>query len=157
MAAAAVHRRRWRTTGGGKRPGGTSDSPRFHSCGRFERRMTGEADRQWSKASSGSNGDRRWRGRFRPGEAGLGVGEGGGGAGEEARARIEVWWPEEGDRRKGASAERAELVSDRWEEEGGGDDSGGPQQGKYLGVTLADSPPIPNGPSAVFLGVTLSF
>ena len=43
-AATAVHRRRRRTTGGGKRPGGQSDSPRFHSRGRFERRITGEAD-----------------------------------------------------------------------------------------------------------------
>ena len=34
---------------------------------------------------------------------------------------IKVWWPEEGDRRKGATAERAELVSDRWGKEEGGD------------------------------------
>ena len=49
--------------------------------------MTGEADRRWSKASSASNGDRRWLGDSGRGEAGLGVWEGGGGAGESSRAR----------------------------------------------------------------------
>ena len=69
--------------------------------------MTGEADRRWSKLQAGSNGD-RWRlGRFRPGEAGWGLGKV-----EEVLEKvlaqgIEVWWPEEGDRRKGATAARA--------------------------------------------------
>ena len=35
--------------GRGKRLGSTRNSPRIHSRGRFEWRMTGEADRRWSK------------------------------------------------------------------------------------------------------------
>ena len=54
----ATHHRR------GKRPESTRNSPRIQSHGRFERRTTGEADRWWSKASSNSNGVRRWWGRI---------------------------------------------------------------------------------------------
>ena len=72
--------------------------------------MTGEADRRWSKASSGSNGDRQWRGDSGRGEAELGVGEGGGGAGEDVRARNRSMVPEEGDRRKEATAARADEL-----------------------------------------------
>ena len=70
---------------------------------------------------------------------------------------IEVWCPEEGDRRKGATALRAlewssplVVVRRRREDMIGGSHN----QDKYLGVTLADRPPIPSGPSAIFLGVT---
>ena len=100
--------------------------------------MTGEADRWWSKLQAGSNGDRRRLGRFWPGEAGLGVGEGGGGAREDARARNRGMTAgggrskEEGD---GGASGRAELVSDRWNEDERGDDNRGPQPDKYLGVT----------------------
>ena len=134
--AAAVHRRWRRTTGGGKRPGGPSDSPRFHSRGRFDWRMTGEADRRWSKASSGSNGDRRWRGRFRPGEAGLGVGEGGGGAGEGARARNRSMVAGGGRSTEGGDggvSARAELASGRREEEKRRYDRRVPQPGQISG------------------------
>ena len=101
--------------------------------------MTGEADRRWSKASSGSNGDRRWRGRFRPGEAGLGVGEGGGGAGEDARARNRGMVAGGGSLKEGGdggASGRAELVSDRWEEEEGEMTAGSHKEEKYLGVTI---------------------
>ena len=71
---------------------------------------------------------------------------------------IEVWWPEEGDRRNGATAARAlerssplVVVRKTREYMTGGSHN----QDKYLGVTLADRPPIPSGPSAVFLGVTI--
>ena len=71
---------------------------------------------------------------------------------------IEVWWPEEGDRRKGATAARALerssplfVLRRRREDMTGGSHN----QDKYLGVTLADRLPIPSGPSAVFLGVTI--
>ena len=63
-------RRRRPSTGAGdtprkrKRPESTRNSPRIHSCGRFEWRTTGEADRWWSKASSNSNGVRQWWGRI---------------------------------------------------------------------------------------------
>ena len=50
---------------------------------------------------------------------------------------IEVWWPEEGDRRKGATAERA----GRWDEEEAGYDRRVPQRGKISGCYLG-------GPSA---------
>ena len=70
---------------------------------------------------------------------------------------IEVWWPEEGDQRKGATTARAlerssplVVVRRRREDMKGRSHN----QDKYLGVTLADCPPIPSGPSAVFLGVT---
>ena len=54
----------------------------------------------------------------------------------------------------GASA-RAELVTGRRMKKRKEDMIGGPHnQDKYLGVTLADRPPIPSGPSAIFLGVT---
>ena len=64
---------------------------------------------------------------------------------------IEVWWPEEGDRRKGATAERAgelrsSLVDVMREEE---DMTGG----SYIQINiseccLADRPPLPSGLSA---------
>ena len=56
---------------------------------------------------------------------------------------IEVWWPEEGDQRKGATAER----TGRWDEEEAGYDNLGPQPDKYLGVTWADRPLLQSGPS----------
>ena len=70
---------------------------------------------------------------------------------------IEVWWPEEGDRREGVTAARAlerssPLVVVRRREDM---IDGSHNQDKYLGVTLANRPPIPSGPSAVFLGVTM--
>ena len=61
---------------------------------------------------------------------------------------IEVWWPEEGDRRKGATAERAgelrsSLVDVRREEE---DMTGGSNiQINIYGCCLADRPPLPSG------------
>ena len=61
-AAAVAHRRRRHSTEGEQRLGSASDSPQTRSRGRLERRTTGEADRWWSKASSTSNGVRRWRG-----------------------------------------------------------------------------------------------
>ena len=63
---------------------------------------------------------------------------------------IEVWWPKEGDRRKGATAGRADersssLVDVRRRKE---DMTGGShKEVKYLGVTWADRPPLQNGPS----------
>ena len=63
---------------------------------------------------------------------------------------IEVWWPEEGDRRKGATAGRADerslsLVDVRRRKE---DMTGGShKEVKYLGVTWADRPPLQSGPS----------
>ena len=64
---------------------------------------------------------------------------------------IEVWWPEEGDRRKGATVERAgelcsSLVDVRREEEDTTD-------GSYIhinisGCCLADRPLLPSGLSA---------
>ena len=87
--------------------------------------MTGEADRRWSKASSASNGDRRWLGDSGRGEARLGVGEGGGGAGEGARARNRSMVAgvgrstEGGD---GGTSRRASLVSGPGGNEEGGDD-----------------------------------
>ena len=72
--------------------------------------MTREADRRWSKASSGSNGDRRRLGRFRPEEAGLGVGEGGGGAGEGARMRNRGMVAGGGRSKEGTTAARADEL-----------------------------------------------
>ena len=69
-AAAVAHRRRRHSTEGEQRLGSTSNSPQTRSCGRLERRTTGEADRQWSKLQGGSNGDPRWLRRFRPGRSG---------------------------------------------------------------------------------------
>ena len=64
---------------------------------------------------------------------------------------IKVWWPEEGDRRKGATAARAleqssplVVVRKRRKDMIGGSHN----QDKYLGVTLADRPPLPSGLSA---------
>jgi len=71
---------------------------------------------------------------------------------------IEVWWPEEGDRRKGATAARehersSSLVNVRRRKE---DMTGGSHKEViYLDVNWADRPPLPSGPSAVFLGVTI--
>ena len=87
--------------------GSTSNSPQIHSHGRFGRRTTGEADRRWSKSSSGSNGDRRWRDDSGRGEAGWGLEEVEEVLGKVLMQGIEVWWPEEGDRRKGATTARA--------------------------------------------------
>jgi len=103
---------------GEKVPGSTSNSPRIHSRGRFGRRTTREADRWWSKASSGSNGDRRWRGDSGRGEASWGLEEV---LGKVLAQGIEVWWPEQGDRRKGATTGRADelrssLIDGRKEE-----------------------------------------
>ena len=70
---------------------------------------------------------------------------------------IKVWWPEEGDRRKGATAARehersSSLVDVRRRKE---DMTGGSHKEViYLDVNWADRPPLPSGPSAVFLGVT---
>ena len=81
----------------------------------------------------------------------LGVGEGGGGAGEDARVRNRGMVAgggrstEGGD---GGASGRAELVTDRWNEEEGGYDNRGPQPDKYLGVTWADRPPPQSGLSA---------
>ena len=65
---------------------------------------------------------------------------------------IEVWWPEEGDRWKGAMVARAldrssplVVVRRRREDMTGRSHN----QDKYLGVTLADCPPLLGGPSAV--------
>ena len=64
---------------------------------------------------------------------------------------IEVWWPEEGDQRKGATAARAlerssplVVVRRRREDMTGGSHN----QDKYLGVTMMDRPPLPSGLSA---------
>ena len=66
--------------------------------------------------------------------------------------------PEEGDQRKGATAERADERSEslvevrrRKEEEMTG---GSHKEVIYLDVNWTDRPPLPSGPSAVFLGVT---
>ena len=48
----------------------------------------------------------------------------------------------------GGASGRAELVTDRWNEEEGGYDNRGPQPDKYLGVTWADRPPPQSGLSA---------
>ena len=72
--------------------------------------MTGEADRRWSKASSGSNGDRRWRSDSGRGEADWGLEEVEEVLGKVLAQGIEVWWPEEGDRRKGATSGRADEL-----------------------------------------------
>ena len=74
---------------------------------------------------------------------------------------IEVWWPEEEDRRKEATAARADELRSSLVEVGmrKKEMTTGPHPAKYLGVTLADRPPIPSGPSAVFrffVGVTFS-
>ena len=85
-----------------------------------EKRIDGEA-----KLQAGSNGDRRWRGRFRPGMSWLEVGKGGGGAGEDVRARNRGMVAEGGRSKKGGdggASGRAELVSGRREEEKEGDD-----------------------------------
>jgi hypothetical protein len=47
----------------------------------------------------------------------------------------------------GGASGRAELVTDRWNEEGGYDNRG-PQPDKYLGVIWADRPPPQSGLSA---------
>ena len=92
------------------------------------------------------------------GEAGLGVGDGGGGAGEGARARNRGLVAGGGRSTEGGddgASGRAPLVSGRRMKKRKEDmTSGSHIQDKYLGVTLADRPPIPSGPSAVFLGVT---
>ena len=49
----------------------------------------------------------------------------------------------------GGASGRAPLVSDRWDEEEGGDDNQGPQPDKYLAVTWADHPPLQSGPFEV--------
>jgi len=49
----------------------------------------------------------------------------------------------------GGVSGRAPLVSDRWDEEEGGDDNRDPQSDKYLGVIWADCPPLQSGPSEV--------
>ena len=86
--------------------------------------------------TGGGWGDSGWEG------AGWGLGKVEEVLGKMLTQGIEVWWPEEGDRRKGTTAERAELVSGRWDEEEGGYDNRGPQLDKYLGVTWADRPPL---------------
>ena len=95
------------------------------------------------------------------GEAGLGVGEGGGGAGEGGRARNRGLVARGGRSKEGGdggASGRAELVTGRRMKKRKEDMSGGSHiQDKYLGVTLADRPPIPSGPSAVFLGVTIGY
>ena len=47
----------------------------------------------------------------------------------------------------GGASGRAELVSERWDEEEGGYDNCGLQPDKYLDVTWADRPPLQSGPS----------
>ena len=55
------------------------------------------------------------------------------------------------------ASERAPLVSGRRMKKRKEDMIGGSHiQDKYLGVTLAERPPIPSRPSAVLLGVTIS-
>ena len=71
---------------------------------------------------------------------------------------IEVWWPEEGDRRKGATTARdhersSSLVDVRRRKEDM--TCGSHKEVIYLDVNWADRPPVPSGPSAVFLGVTI--
>ena len=108
----------------------------------FPRSVRAEDDRRSGstveQASSGSNGDRRRLGRFRPEEARLGVGEGGGGAGEGSRVRNRGLVAgggkstEGGD--DGASA-RAPLGSGQSEEEEEGMTGGSHiHPDKYLGV-----------------------
>ena len=69
--------------------------------------MTGEADRRWSKlqaapmVTGGGWGD---SGRKKPG---WGLGKVEEVPGKVLARGIEVWWPEEGDRQKGATAARA--------------------------------------------------
>ena len=94
------------------------------------------------------------------GEAGLGVGEGGGGAGEGSRTRNQSMVAgggrstEGGD---GGASARAELVTGRRMKKRKEDMTGGSHnQDKYLGVILAERPPIPSGLCAVLLGVTIS-
>ena len=75
--------------------------------------------------TGGGWGDSGW------GEAGLGVGEGGGGAGEGARARNRGMVAGGGRSKEGGDGRvsgRAELVSDRWNEEEGGYDNRGHNQ-----------------------------
>ena len=93
------------------------------------------------------------------GEAGLGVGKVEEVPGKILAQGIEVWWPEEGDRRKGATAARAlerssplVVVRRRREDMTGGSHN----QDKYLGITLADRLPLPSGLSAR-LDVTMSW
>ena len=70
---------------------------------------------------------------------------------------IEVWWPEEGDRWKRATAARehersSSLVNVRRRKE---DMTGGSHKKViYLDVNWADRPPLSSGPFEVFLGVT---
>jgi hypothetical protein len=89
--------------------------------------------------------------RFRPGMSCLGVGEGGGGAGEDARAMNQGMMAGGGRSKEGGdggASRRAELVSNRWNEEKGGYDNRGPLPDKYLGVTWADRLPPQSGLSA---------
>ena len=75
-----------------------------------------------------------------------GLGKGGGGAGEGARVRNRGLVAGGGRSKEGGdggASGRAELVSDRWNEEEGGYDNRGPQPDKYLGVTCADRLPPP--------------
>ena len=91
------------------------------------------------------------------GEAGLGVGEGGGGAGEGARTKNRGMVAGGGrstERGDGGARARAELVSGRREEDSEDMTGGSHKEVIYLDVNWADRPPLPNGPSAVFLGVT---
>ena len=82
--------------------------------------MTGEADQRWSKLQAGSNGDRRRLGDSSWEKPGWGLGKVEEVLGTMLAQGIEVWWPEEGDRRKegddGASG-RAPLVTGRSGEE----------------------------------------
>ena len=69
---------------------------------------------------------------------------------------IEVWWPEERDRRKGVTAGRADersssLVDVRRKEDMTG---GSHKKVIYLDVNWADRPPLSSGPFEVFLGLT---
>ena len=69
---------------------------------------------------------------------------------------IEVWWPEEGDQRKGATAARehersSSLVDVRRKEDMTG---GSHKKVIYPDVNWADRPPLSSGPFEVFLGVT---
>ena len=91
------------------------------------------------------------------GEAGLGVGKGGGGAGEGARTRNRGMVAGGGRSTEGATVARehersSSLVDVRRRKE---DMTGGSHKEViYLDVNWADRPPLPSGPSVVFLGVT---
>ena len=129
----------------------------------FPRSVQVEDDRRGGstveQASSTSNGVRRWWGRFRPGRSR----SRGWGRWRRCRGRFPREESRFGGRRReidGRGRRRRERASGarHWsknEEEEEDMKGGSHNQNKYLGVTLADRPPIPSGPSAVFLGVTM--